>query len=80
MGKGNNSKLIKTIFSYRFWWQITQEESEANLVWTQKSRKKIIDHLPEISKEAFKMQPLDAQSGKRKIKNKKRDLKKMYFD
>jgi hypothetical protein len=55
VGKGNNSKLIKTIFSYRFWWKITHDESEANLVWTQKSRKKVIDHLPEVSKENFKM-------------------------
>lgn len=33
IGRGNNSKLIRQLFSNRFWWQLTEDQKQANLVW-----------------------------------------------
>lgn len=27
VGKGNNSKLVKAVFTNRFWWTVTQDEN-----------------------------------------------------
>jgi len=35
VGKGNNSILVKTIIKARPWWTLCQEDTEANLSWTQ---------------------------------------------
>lgn len=35
MGKGNNSKLVKSILQTRWWWTITDKRDEANLIWAQ---------------------------------------------
>lgn len=49
VGKGNNSKLIKKIFSNRFWWNIaTKKDSnkKVNLVWSQWSKPKVFNSIP----------------------------------
>jgi hypothetical protein len=33
VGKGNNSKLVRTLFASRFWWELTDHEADAHLVW-----------------------------------------------
>jgi len=35
VGKGNNSKLIKTIMAKRWWWNLETKEENSNFVWTQ---------------------------------------------
>lgn len=35
IGKGNNSRLIKSIMRNRWWWVVEKDESNANFVWTQ---------------------------------------------
>ena len=45
VGKGNNSKVIKQVFGQRFWWTVTLNEAEANLVWTQKTNKKTMEKM-----------------------------------
>jgi hypothetical protein len=45
VGKGNNSVLVKNIIKSRAWWTICQEESEANLYWTQSRSAKYLETL-----------------------------------
>ncbi len=42
VGKGNNSILIKNTLKGRFWWNITDNENEANLYWLQNRDNKFI--------------------------------------
>lgn len=35
VGKGNNSKLIKSIMGKRWWWKLDSREENANFLWTQ---------------------------------------------
>ena len=35
IGKGNNSRLIKSIVNRRLWYQITDKIEDANVIWTQ---------------------------------------------
>lgn len=35
MGKGNNSRLVKSIITRRPWYQITDKIEEAQVIWTQ---------------------------------------------
>lgn len=48
LGSGNNSKLIKQLMSYRWWWvRVPEEEkSTANLIWTQWKEWSFINNLP----------------------------------
>jgi hypothetical protein len=81
VGKGNNSKLIKSIFGSRFWWSLTNVESEANLIWTQKSRKKVFANILNCEKDKIKLEDISNPTiAKRRIKVKKRDNKRIYFD
>lgn len=35
VGRGNNSKLIKSLMKGRWWWSIEKDESKADFIWTQ---------------------------------------------
>ena len=35
MGKGNNSRLVKSIITRRSWYQITDKVEDATVFWTQ---------------------------------------------
>lgn len=35
IGKGNNSRLMKSIMRSRWWWVTEKDEANANFVWTQ---------------------------------------------
>ena len=35
IGRGNNSRLIKSIMGKRWWWKIETKEENANFLWTQ---------------------------------------------
>jgi hypothetical protein len=45
VGKGNNSILIKNTLKNRFWWNISDNDSEANLNWQQSRDNKFIQLL-----------------------------------
>ena len=47
VGKGNNSELIKRLLGNRSWWIATDNQSEANFIWTQWKDKSICEALPE---------------------------------
>ena len=46
VGKGNNSALIKRIFSLRNWWTVTEIKERAHFVWTQWKDKGFLSELP----------------------------------
>lgn len=45
IGKGNNSPLIKKIFTSRSWWKLTESKESANFVWSQWKDKLLISDL-----------------------------------
>jgi hypothetical protein len=45
VGKGNNSILIKNTLKNRFWWNISDNDTEANLNWQQSRDNKFIQML-----------------------------------
>lgn len=45
VGKGNNSILIKNTLKNRFWWNISDNDVEANLNWQQSRDNKFIQML-----------------------------------
>jgi hypothetical protein len=45
VGKGNNSILIKNTLKNRFWWNISENEADANLYWLQNRDNKFIQLL-----------------------------------
>lgn len=45
VAKGNNSILVKNCLKSRFWWNIGDFETEANLHWAQTKDQKFVDSL-----------------------------------
>jgi hypothetical protein len=81
IGKGNNSKLVKSIFSSRFWWSLTEDKDEANLIWTQKSKKRFFETILDMEKDKIKIEiSREPIILRRKIKIKRKDNKKIFFD
>ena len=73
VGKGNNSKLVKAVFQNRFWWTVTDKEAEANLVWTQKAKKKVFATILDCETDPIKPEDTrNLEPTKRKIKVKRR--------
>lgn len=54
VGKGNNSILIKNTLKNRFWWNISDNEGEANLYWLQNRDNKYIQQLKSYAKSTDK--------------------------
>ena len=52
VGKGNNSILIKNTLKNRFWWNISDNDGEANLYWLQNRDNKYIQQLKSYAKTA----------------------------
>lgn len=50
VGKGNNSILIKNTLKNRFWWNISENDGEANLYWLQNRDNKFIQQLKPYAK------------------------------
>lgn len=50
VGKGNNSILIKNTLKNRFWWNICENDAEANLNWQQSRDNKFIQMLKSFTK------------------------------
>jgi hypothetical protein len=50
VGKGNNSILIKNTLKNRFWWNISDNDAEANLNWQQSRDNKFIQMLKSCNK------------------------------
>ena len=52
VGKGNNSILIKSTLKNRFWWNITDVESDANNIhWTQHRDNKYLQALKSVKED-----------------------------
>ena len=73
VGKGNNSKLVKSIFALRFWWGCTDNVGEANLVWTQRAKKKVFKSIGELEIELPEINQEQNQLAKRRAKPKRRE-------
>lgn len=54
VGKGNNSILIKNTLKNRFWWNISDNDGEANLYWLQNRDNKYIQQLKSYAKTSDK--------------------------
>jgi len=54
VGKGNNSILIKNTLKARFWWNISENDSDANFNWQQSRDNKLIETLKSTNQKSFK--------------------------
>eukprot|EP01022_Parablepharisma_sp_SALTPOND_P029652 TRINITY_DN742_c1_g1_i13.p2 TRINITY_DN742_c1_g1~~TRINITY_DN742_c1_g1_i13.p2 ORF type:complete len:1190 (+),score=82.88 TRINITY_DN742_c1_g1_i13:407-3976(+) len=80
IGMGNNGELVKSIMKSRYWWVFTNEESEANFLWTPWKRPAFVKALPFTTK-TEKTMICNHMEGAMSLGNKKslyKNLKKYY--
>lgn len=58
IGKGNNSRLVKSVMKSRWWWALEKDECNSNFSWTQLKISSIYVSQKQAKKTTLPLKPI----------------------